>query len=51
MRVERLMETPAGRDEHGTPSEDIVEGGDCGVLHREGGAHRCTDGWTDGGDA
>lgn len=39
--VEELMDTPAGRDEVGTPDHLIEECGECGTLYRTGGWHRC----------
>lgn len=38
--VAELLDTPAGRDEHGVDDVDLEEC-TCGVLFRRGGAHRC----------
>ena len=45
--VDALMDTPDGRDEHGTPDDAVCECSKCGTLYRRDGAHRCLEGWTD----
>lgn len=43
MPVEKLMDTPKGQDEVGTPDEYIERCEDCRALYRKGGWHECSD--------